>query len=124
MNAVAEMRACEEGLLHTDFRGSRPVLEKFLADDFVEVSPGGLVSTRQVVVDWLLHKDPDARWQLRDLSVLELTQDLRLVRYHAQQVVPVPSAGKGALHCSLWHYNELLRCWQLRFHQATKLASQ
>jgi hypothetical protein len=122
MNAVAEMQACEEGLLHTDFKGSRAELEKFLADDFVEVSSGGLVSTRQGVVDWLLHKDPEARWQLRDLSALELTHDLRLVRYHAQQVAPVLSASKGALHCSLWHYNEALRRWQLRFHQATKLA--
>ncbi len=122
MNPVAEMQACEEGLLHNDFRGSRPVLEKFLADDFLEVSSSGLVSTRNSVVDWLLHKDPHARWQFRDLTVLELAHDLRLVRYHAQQIAPIPSAGNGALHCSLWHYNETLRCWQLRFHQATKVS--
>ncbi len=122
MNPIAEMQACEEGLLHNDFRGSRPVLGKFLADDFIEVSSSGAISIRQSVVEWLLHKDPEARWHLRDLSVTDLAPDLRLVRYHAQQIAPMPSTGKGALHASLWSYNRTLRCWQLRFHQATKIS--
>ena len=121
MNPVAEMQACEEVLLHTDFRGRPALLEQMLTVDFTEVSSGGVSSNRQTVVNWLLSKDPVARWHFNDLSVLELAPGLRLVRYHAQQFAPMPVTSKGAQHSSLWSYNQALQCWQLRFHQATKI---
>lgn len=121
MSPAEEMQACEEALLHTDFSSKVAALEKMLTADFTEVSSSGVISTRQVVVNWLLGKDAAARWRFNTLSVTELTADLRLVLYHAQQIAPVPSTSKGALHSSLWCYNGALQCWQLRFHQATKI---
>lgn len=121
MNALEEMQACEEVLLHTDFSGKPALLEPLLAAEFTEVAANGQTSNRRKVIDWLLHKDPAARWRFTDLSVAELADGLRLVRYHAQQIAPLPSASKGALHSSLWTYNRALQCWQLRFHQATKI---
>jgi hypothetical protein len=88
----------------------------------MEVSSNGIVSSRDSVVKWLRGKDPLARWQLSDLSATELAPDLRLVRYHAKQTAPQASTSKGALHCSLWCFNASLQRWQLRFHQATKIA--
>src|SRR5690606_19272233 len=103
---IAEMQACEEALLHKDFRDCPAALEVLLADDFEEVSSRGQVTSRRSVVNWLLHKDPVARWQLNDLSVLLLTPELRLVRYKAKQILPQASAGLGALHSSLWCFSQ------------------
>lgn len=115
------MLACEETLLHSDFSAAPDLLDGMLTADFVEVSSTGRITARADVVRWLLHKDVAARWQFNDLCVSELSAELRLVRYHAQQLLPEPSAGKGALHCSLWSFSAALQHWQLRFHQATRI---
>lgn len=117
----AEMLACEEALLHTDFSRNPVQLDMLLAPEFIEISSHGAISDRQSVLNWLQKKDPAARWQFADLVVTELTPELRLVRYRAQHILPVRSAGKGSLHSSLWGFSSQLHCWQLRFHQATKI---
>ncbi len=116
-----QMLACEKTLLHSDFSAAADLLDGMLTADFVEVSSTGRITARADVVRWLLHKDPAARWQLVDLCVTELSAELRLVRYRAQQQLPQPSAGNGALHCSLWRFNPVLQHWQLQFHQATRI---
>lgn len=122
MSLAADMRACEEALLHTDFSGDMVALDRLLAPDFVEVGSNGRVSERAQVVAWLLRKDPAARWTLDDIHVAELAQGLRLVRYRAKQVLPEASQGNGAMHCSIWCFSRDMHCWQLRFHQSTRLA--
>jgi len=120
MNLEDEMRALEEALLHSDHRAAPLALERMLAPAFTEVSASGRTSDRAAVLEWLMHKDPAARWQLAELEVAELATGLRLVRYLAQQVAPQRSAGNGAWHCSLWCYGQSAGCWQLRYHQATR----
>jgi hypothetical protein len=116
---VDDMLACEQELLHHDFREDNSALEKLLTPDFIEVSHGR-ISERAQVVAWILQKDPAARWEFKDVHVTELAPDVRLVRYHAKQVLPQPSQGNGALHSSIWCFSDALQRWQLRFHQATK----
>lgn len=117
----AEMKALEAQLLHTDYSIQPDLLDKLLALEFEEISANGQVSKRAAVYQWLLHKDRAARWQLSNFKVTELATTLRLATYHAQQVAPVASASKGALCSSLWCFSQPLQCWQLRFHQATKV---
>ena len=114
------MLACEQALLHTDFSDDIVGLDRLLAPDFVEIS-NGRVSERAQVVAWLLRKDPAARWSFADVHVSELAQGIRLVRYRAQQILPQVSASNGALHSSIWIFSRDTSCWQLRFHQATRL---
>ena len=121
MSLITEMRACEEALLHTNFADDIVALDRLLAPDFTEVGSNGRTSERAQVVAWLLRKDPAARWSLTDLQVHELAQGIRLVRYRAKQILPQPSEGNGALHASIWVFNNEMKGWQLRFHQATKL---
>jgi len=116
-----EMQALEEALLHNDHASTPGQLERMLAPEFTEIASSGRRSDRAAVLHWLLHKDPAARWQLHDLQAETLAPGLRLVRYHAQQVAPVRSNSNGAWHCSLWTYSAAAECWQLRFHQATRL---
>ena len=120
MSLAAEMLACEEALLHSDFSNDRLPLDRVLAPDFVEISHGR-VSDRAQVVAWLLRKDPAARWAFEGVHVTELAQGVRLVRYHAKQSSPTASEGKGALHSSIWCFSREQHCWQLKFHQATKI---
>lgn len=117
---LQQMQTLELRLLHTDFRNDASALEAMLADDFHEVSPRGQLTSRAEVVQWLLRKEPTHRWQCTDWHVTELAASVRLVRYHAVQVIP-PSRSRGAVHCSLWSYDEALRDWRLRFHQSCKL---
>ena len=119
-NVLSEMQQLETALLHTDFRDSPEQLERLLANDFEEVSPSGQHSSRAQVVQWLLQKDPAFRWQLSQWHVTELSDAARIVRYHAIQSVP-PSASKGAVHCSVWNYDNAMQCWRLQFHQSTKV---
>jgi hypothetical protein len=120
MSLAADMLACEQALLHTDFNDDMVALDRLLAPEFVEIS-NGRVSERAQVVAWLLRKDPAARWSFDDMHVSELAQGLRLVRYRAKQILPQASQGNGALHSSIWCFSREMHCWQLRFHQATKI---
>lgn len=121
MSLAADMLACEQTLLHTDFSDDIVALDRLLAADFVEIS-NGRVSERAQVVAWLLRKDPAARWSFDDIHVNELAPGIRLVRYRAKQILPEASQGGGALHSSIWCLNREMHCWQLRFHQATRVA--
>lgn len=118
---VQAMQALEDALLHTGHAQNPAALEQVLAPEFVEVNAMGGETSRSEVLRWLLQKDPTARWQFSEVVVQELAKDLRLVRYHAHQIAPQRSTSKGARHVSLWAYSTALQCWQLRFHQATKV---
>jgi hypothetical protein len=120
VSRVDAMLACEQELLHRDFRDDPAALENLLASGFVEISHGRVTDRAQVIA-WLLNKDPAARWDFADVHVTELAGDVRLVRYHAKQMLPQPSQGNGALHSSVWCFSDELQGWQLRFHQATKI---
>lgn len=118
---LAEMQLLETALLHTDFSAQPQQLDLLLADSFEEVSPNGQTSSRAQVSHWLLHKDASQRWQLSQWQVTELAPTVRLVRYHAVQMVPA-SQSKGSMHCSLWMYDLALQSWRLRFHQSSKVS--
>lgn len=119
--AVAnEMLALELLLLHGDHQADPVPLQAHLAEDFEEVAASGHRSDRATVVQWLLRKDPAWRWDLNELRVRELSSTLRLVQYHARQVVPWRPDSRGAWHSSLWR-RSVAGPWQLCFHQATRL---
>lgn len=118
---LREMCDLEERLLHTDFSNQPQLLEDMLAAEFTEINASGQTGSRAAVCQWLMQKNKAARWRLTEVVVTELQPQMRLVNYHASQIAPVPSASKGALHSSIWNFNQQLQCWQLRFHQATKV---
>jgi len=121
MVAEQEMQALEEYLLHTAHQQYPAALESMLTPDFAEVSGSGQRSGREEVLQWLMQKDPLARWQLQAIQVRELGVLHRWVHYHAKQTAPVLSPGPGAWHSSLWYRQTPDSPWQLQFHQATKV---
>ena len=121
MNLSDVLRRHEIALLHEDWRGRDTELERLLAVDFIEVAANGRVTSRAQVLAWLLAQDPAARWACEQWQLREYAADLCLLRYHARQVAPTPSAGQGAWHASLWGFDGALACWRLRYHQASKI---
>lgn len=118
---LQEMLTLELSLLHGDHSGAVSLAAQLLAEDFREVHAAGGEAGRAEVLAWLQGKDPAARWEFSDFAVQLLAPGLRLVTYHAQQVAPQRSAGKGARHASLWRQAAVPQGWQLCFHQSTKV---
>ncbi|HWK52957.1 MAG TPA: DUF4440 domain-containing protein [Hyphomicrobiales bacterium] len=119
-DSAAQMLALELLLLHGDHHADPTGLQVHLAEDFEEISASGHRSDRAAVLQWLLRKDSAWRWALSELRVRELSPTLRLVQYHARQVLPPRPDSRGAWHSSLWRRNAE-GPWQLCFHQATRL---
>lgn len=121
MNLRDSLQTQELALLHEDWRSRAAELERLLAPDFIEVAGNGRVTSREQVLAWLLAKDPAARWACDQWQLHDYGAELCLLRYHARQVAPVPSAGQGAWHASLWGVDTALGYWRLRYHQASKI---
>jgi hypothetical protein len=119
---AGQMQALEESLLHEDYAGRREALEQLLAADFREISPAGEPVTRDEVIQWICHKDPTTRWCLNEFRVDILADAARMLTYHAVRTGQRSTTSKGARHCSLWRFNPVLQCWQLAFHQSTRVA--
>jgi len=122
LNISEHIRILEELLLHQDFSLSPESLEAMLAEDFREVSPDGAEIKREAVLRWLLNKSAAARWQFSDFKVHILAPGLAQATYHARQINPVKNSSRGAIHSSLWRQNESEKCWQLLFHQSTRVS--
>jgi len=120
--AEQQMMNLELSLLHRDFKGNEAELEVLLAEDFTEVNPTGRISSRADVINWILQKDVEARWELLDFRMLITGDDARLLVYHAIRKQSGQPVSPGARHCSLWRYSSSLEVWQLHFHQATRVS--
>ena len=117
-----KIKLLEESLLHTDMRSHPETLNALLAIEFEEVSPTGQIVSRESVLEWLLNKDVNVRWALEDFQFRDLGNELVLLRYQAKQIAPQVSTSLGSLRTSLWRKNIDTECWQMVFHQATKIS--
>lgn len=122
LNLPEHIRILEELLLHQDFSASPGQLEAMLGEDFREIDPGGREVPRDKVVEWLLGKDPAARWEFTRFEVQELAAGLVLATYHARQIQPAGASSGGAVHSSIWREKLPGKTWQLVFHQSTRTA--
>ncbi|MDT8397636.1 MAG: DUF4440 domain-containing protein [Pseudomonadales bacterium] len=123
MNTLAQLiRQLEESLLHNDFSADPQLLDSLLAAEFEEIGPGGNKTSRQQVIEWLLHKPADARWRFTDFRIKPLAEDLVLALYHAQQADPQARVSKGSMRASVWkRVPGEAHAWQMLFHQATRV---
>jgi hypothetical protein len=108
-------------LLHTDFTVNSALIDDFLSVDFEEISENGQVNSRNSVIHWLLHKDNDVQWLLKDFRIKVLTEDLVLANYIAKKCNNRDSISKESTRTSLWRHQE--GTWKMVFHQATKISA-
>ena len=117
-NLTQQILALEEKLLHTDMQNNPLLLDELLGESFEEIGSTGIAISRQAVVDWLMNKNLSDRWLLTNFRIIELTADIVLAIYHAQNVVDSHIAVNVSTRSSIWkrHGNQ----WKMVFHQASK----
>lgn len=114
---IARFKQQEETLLHTDFSLQADRLNYFLHPDLFEISPIGKYTSRSEIVDWLLAKPAQQRWQLSDFKAVEISVDTVLVCYQANSINQGKVKNTGTLRSSIWRLQD--GNWLLQFHQAT-----
>jgi len=97
LNVPEHIRILEELLLHQDFSSSPELLESMIGDDFYEINSDGKIVERGEVVEWLLGKNPTARWQFSSFNVVNLSDNLVLATYKARQIVPEGKSAGGSV---------------------------
>ncbi len=114
---IARFKHQEETLLHTDFALQADRLNYFLHPNLFEISPIGKYTSRSDIVDWLLAKSAQQRWQLSDFKAVEIAVDTVLVCYQANSINQGKVKNTGSLRSSIWRLQD--GHWLLQFHQAT-----
>lgn len=109
----------ELDLLHSDLNAHSERINELLAENFEEIDQRGQIHSRDDVIDWLKHKDPNLRWAFKDFRVKVLTSDFVLAIYSLQKPDQPDTGTAGSIRTSLWqrHGNQ----WKMVFHQATKI---
>ena len=119
LSAITEqIQHLELSLLQTDLTAHPGLIDELLAENFEEIDHQGEIHTRNDVVDWLMHKDPNKQWAFKDFRVKALTDDLVLAIYSLQKPDHLGASPTGSIRTSLWQRQR--DHWKMVFHQATK----
>jgi len=110
-----DLRALEERLLDPEVRRSASLVDKLLADDFVEFGSSGRVYDKPTVIE-ALQQDPgfDSRPTITEFGARELSPSVVLVTYRTGET--------GTLRSSIWRSDG--ERWQMVFHQGTRCGSE
>jgi hypothetical protein len=113
---LAEMRALEESLLKPDLRSSPEVLQRMLADDFLEFGASGRSYDKQQVIAGLLNQ-VEEEFVIDDFCIRHLAPGVILTTYRVTRRRNPSHVAPYSLRSSVWKY--LLGHWQMLFHQGT-----
>lgn len=119
---VREIQLQELYLLHHNHGRNLERLENMVAPGFYEIANNGSKVERDAVIDWLLNKDPGARWELSEFSGRLFGRTSVHLVYHAIQVEGKRRPSSGSWRSSVWRWNKELSLWQICFHQATSVS--
>ncbi|MTH95310.1 DUF4440 domain-containing protein [Roseibium sp. RKSG952] len=113
-----EIRFLEESLHRSEVRGSREVLEKLLAIDFVEFGASGTVYGRGEIISSLVRETADDSDKLiaTNFALATVSADAVLLTYESQHRRNDESV-RSVLRSSIWKHNGA--DWQMLFHQGT-----
>ena len=104
----------ELSLLGSPGRADKSVLDRLIADDFIEVGAGGAAFGKYEVLA-ALPAEVGVSFHAADLHVKLLSPTVGLVTYSATRRSSGDS--ESSRRCSIWRYNQ--DHWQLIYHQGT-----
>lgn len=117
-----QIKTLELKLLHTDTGTDPSLFNALLSEDFEEIGNTGHINSRQEVINWLINKNNDDRWLLKNFRIKILSTDWVLAIYEAQKIsnLDSTSTSRGSLRSSIWkrHGDN----WQMVFHQGSKIS--
>src|SRR5690606_31040482 len=112
---IRDIQLLELYLLHHDHHLNPQHLDNMLAPDFHEIASNGMRVERDAVLEWLLAKDVEARWDITAFSGRVFGRTGAHVVYHARQIAGARWSGKpsaGSWRSSIWQHNRQLDMWQ------------
>lgn len=112
MKLHAHLHQLETELLGEDARRNPLVLERLLADDFLEFSASGTVWRKREIID-ALKVEVFVERIISDFALTLISEDAALVTYTCT------SARYKSLRSSVWR--RTAEGWQLFFHQGTPM---
>ena len=111
-----EIRRVELQLLDPEVRSSAAVLDRLLADDFLEIGASGRVFDKAQIIA-ALESGALLEATVEDLRVRFLAPGIALATYRLRSRTAGNEADRFSLRSSLWIFRS--DRWQLRFHQGT-----
>ncbi len=119
MESIAALiKQLELRLLQTDLRTNPTLIDELIAESFEEINSAGQINSRQQVVEWLMNKDSNQNWILKDFRIRPLTNHMVIAIYSAVNDDQVPEKQSGSIRSSIWQCQN--DHWKMVFHQATK----
>ena len=100
----------ELSLLKPEIRRSPEILDKLLAEEFIEFGSSGKIYNKQIIIETLPLAEP-INGAIENFNVTELSEDVMLTTYRA--IID----GVESLRSSIWKNNG--QEWQMVFHQGT-----
>lgn len=120
-----KLRALEESLLSAEGRASPELIDRLLADDFLEIGSAGDMFGKAEALELLAEEARDGHVYERaasDWSVRALAEDVALVTYKVVRYDRTDDSTAASLRSSIWQLCD--RRWQLVFHQGSPLRSE
>ncbi len=119
MNSITELiKGLELKLLHADMQNDPELIDELIDTSFEEINSSGQINTRQQVAQWLIHKDSNQNWILKDFRVKLLTDHTVIAIYRAVNSNQTSNQQGGSIRSSVWRNQD--NQWKMIFHQATK----
>ncbi len=113
-----KIHALEMRLLAPEFRRSIKILDRLLADEFLEIGSLGRVYRKQDILDQLPTED-ELRFSIDDFLVLGLSEEVVLATYRAARTRIESVTPEHSLRSSIWRHEG--GRWRLVFHQGTPM---
>jgi len=119
MDSITELiKNLEMKLLHADMRSNPALIDELIDTSFEEINSSGQINTRQQVIQWLVNKESNQNWMLKDFRVKSLTDHTVIAIYRAINSNQTSNQQGGSIRSSVWQHQD--NRWKMIFHQATK----
>lgn len=110
------IRNLELDLMQPATRKSPDVLDRLLADEFIEIGANGKRYTKTELLR-LLPSSEVSTYTMRDFEAQELIMGIVLATYRVDQENQKTGKKSRSIRCSLWQLRD--GRWQMVFHQGT-----
>ncbi|MFA4942109.1 MAG: DUF4440 domain-containing protein [Patescibacteria group bacterium] len=116
-NIYKKIYQLESSLLTTKVRSSIDLLDKILADDFIEFGSSGSVYNKKKTLKDLPVMAGKVKYTMSNFEVKILSEDIVLSTFKTRRVIDKKAV--VSLRSSLWRKDG--KDWQMFFHQGTPI---
>jgi hypothetical protein len=112
-------------LLSAEGRASPELIDRLLADDFLEIGSSGDTFGKREALDLLAEEARDGHSYERaatDWSIRALADNVALVTYKVVRRDRTEGSTAASIRTSIWTFRD--GRWQMVFHQGTRLPSE